>query len=104
MEDTYPKLLFRNYQQWGNGSVALRKKEYGIWREYTWADCYQNVKGLLLGLISLGLQKADKVSIIGDNTPEWFWAELAIQAGGGIAVGLNPGLLYRKTIYQGLYP
>ena len=91
MEDTFPKLLVRNRQRWGTKGVAVRKKEYGIWREYTWEDCYQKVKDIFLGLSSLGLQSGDRVSILGDNNPEWFWSELAIQAAGGIVLGLNPG-------------
>ena len=90
MEDTYPKLLYRNYHQWGNRGIALRKKEYGIWREYTWTECYEKVKDLFLGLVSLGIEKGDKVSILADNNPEWFWFELAVQTAGGVAIGLNP--------------
>ncbi|MDY6970413.1 MAG: AMP-binding protein, partial [Spirochaetota bacterium] len=41
-----------------------------------------------LGLISLGIQKGDKVCIIGDNDPQYYWAELAIQSAGGIAIGI----------------
>jgi len=91
IEDTFPKLLLRNYHQWGDTKVALRKKELGIWREYTWKDCYQKVKSLSLGLASLGVEAGDRISILGDNNPEWFWFELAIQASGGIVVGLPPG-------------
>jgi len=43
---------------------------------------------LSLGLIKLGLKRGDKVCIIGDNDPQYFWAQLAIQSGGGVAVGL----------------
>jgi long-chain acyl-CoA synthetase len=81
----------RNSRQWGDSNVALRKKELGIWREYTWKDCYQKVKSLSLGLASLGIEAGDRIAILGDNNPEWFWFELAIQAAGGIVVGLPPG-------------
>jgi long-chain acyl-CoA synthetase len=46
------------------------------------------VKHLSLGLIALGLQCGDKISIIGDNDPRWFWAELATQAARGIPTGI----------------
>jgi len=88
-EDTYPKLLLRNYRRWGHKRVAMRKKKFGIWRSYTWGDCYDNVKTICLGLVSLGLHPEDRASIVGDNNPEWFWAELAIQSGRGIPVGLT---------------
>lgn len=49
------------------------------------------MKSLSLGLASLGVEAGDRISILGDNNPEWFWFELAIQAAGGIVVGLPPG-------------
>ena len=34
---------------------------------------------------ALGMQRGDKVAIIGDNRPEWVWSEIAAQAAGGAA-------------------
>ena len=86
--DTLPKLLQINYHKWGNGRIALRHKDYGIWQEFTWEDYYRNVKLFALGLKSLGFKAGDKICIIGDNEPEWYWAELAAQSLGGIAIGV----------------
>ncbi|HMK51274.1 MAG TPA: AMP-binding protein, partial [Thermodesulfobacteriota bacterium] len=85
--DTYPKFLLRNSQLWGD-KVALRRKDFGIWQNYTWKDCCQQVKHLCLGLVELGLKAGEKVSLIGDDEPEGFWAEAAIQAGGGVLVAM----------------
>ncbi|MCX5998753.1 MAG: AMP-binding protein [Chloroflexi bacterium] len=85
--DTLPKLFMRNRQRWGD-RVFMRKKKYGIWREYTWNECYDTIKDLSMGLISLGLGSGDKVSILGDSNPEWFWFQLATQAALGTIVGL----------------
>ena len=60
----------------------------GIWREFTWQESFARVKQIALGLIQLGVTRGDKVCIIGDNDPEYFWAQLAIQATGGVAVGI----------------
>ncbi len=62
-------------------------KSRGIWHRYNWATYYDRVKYFSLGLVSLGLKKGDVVCIIGDNEPEWFWGEFAVQAAGGIATG-----------------
>lgn len=62
-------------------------KRRGIWHKYDWKEYFDNVKFFSLGLISLGLRRGDVVCIIGDNEPEWFWAEFAVQAAGGIATG-----------------
>lgn len=85
--DTYPKFLLRNSKLWGD-KVALRRKDFGIWQNYTWKDCHEQVKNLCLGLVNLGLKPGDKVSLIGDDEPEGFWAEAAIQAAGGVLVAM----------------
>lgn len=84
---TFPKLLVSQYEKWPD-NVAMRKKDFGIWKEYTWRDAYENVHYLSLCLLQLGLQRGDKVAVIGENEPEWFWAEFAAQAAGGISVGI----------------
>jgi long-chain acyl-CoA synthetase len=86
--ETLPQVLRENYRKYGHGRVAMRVKDRGIWHEFTWEDYYRRVKHFCLGLISLGLQRGDKVSILGENKPEWIWAELAVQAAGGAAVGI----------------
>ncbi len=85
--DTLPQILKRNYERYGDKKVAIRKKEFGIWNEYTWKEFYENVRQFSLGLISLVLEPEDKVAVIGDNAPEWLYAELAAQAAGGISLG-----------------
>jgi len=90
LADTLPKLLKRNYETWAERRVALRDKNCGLWQEYTWKDYYENVRRLALGFKSLGLQRGDKVCLLGDNEPEWYWGELACQAMGAVAVGLFP--------------
>ncbi|MFC1929683.1 AMP-binding protein [Chloroflexota bacterium] len=85
--DTIPKLLQRNRERWGRGT-AMCMKSFGVWQRYIWEDCYNNVKYFSVGLISLGLEPGDVVCIIGDNEPEWFWGEFAVQAAGGIATGV----------------
>lgn len=85
--DTYPKLLARNQVSSG-GDVALRRKDRGIWKSHTWNDCYEQVRLLCLGLVKLGLLPGDKVALIGDDEPEGFWAEAAIQSARGTVVAM----------------
>ena len=77
----------RNYDRWAS-ETAMCMKKFGIWQQYSWRKYYQTVDRLSLGLISLGLQRGDVVCIIGDNEPEWFWSEFAVQAAGGIGTGI----------------
>ena len=85
--DTYPKFLMRNRDASGD-QVALRRKDRGIWKSHTWQDCYEQVRLLCLGLVTLGLEPGDKVAIIGDDEPEGFWAEAAIQSAGAAVVAM----------------
>lgn len=98
-EDTFPKLLLRNYKKYGTRKIAMRKKDFGIWNPYTWEDYYLKVKFFSFGLISLGLKRGDKAIIIGENDPEYYWAELAIQAAGGICVGIFTDASYKELEY-----
>ncbi len=83
---TVPQLIQTNYLKWGK-KTALCVKKRGIWHRYDWHDYHDRVKYLSLGLISLGLKSRDVVCLIGDNEPEWFWGEFAVQAAGGIVTG-----------------
>ncbi|GIL13007.1 MAG: long-chain-fatty-acid--CoA ligase [Chloroflexota bacterium] len=85
--DTLPKVFLRSVAKFGN-RIAMRKKRYGIWQEYTWQECYRHVHDFCLGLVSLGLQRGEKIAIIGENDPEFYWAEIAVHAGGGTTTAI----------------
>jgi long-chain acyl-CoA synthetase len=91
-QDTWPKVLKHNSERYGDRSKAMRYKHYGIWQAFTWQDYYENVKYLALGLLALGFKAGDKLLIVGDNAPEWYFGELAAQSNLGISVGLYSDL------------
>jgi long-chain acyl-CoA synthetase len=66
----------------------MSMKMFGIWHRYSWQDYLDHVRYFSLGMISLGLRRGDVACIIGDNEPQWFWGEFAVQAAGGIATGI----------------
>jgi long-chain acyl-CoA synthetase len=96
--DTLPKRLLERARQTPD-QVALREKDLGIWQEMTWRAYLDRVKLFSLGLRALGLERGDKVAIIGDNRPEWFIAELAVQAAGAASVGLFQDAVPRELAY-----
>ncbi len=96
---TIPKLFYEKATFYGAERVAMREKEYGIWRPITWRDYFNKVKYIALGLVKLGLQDGDKVSMIGDNRPEGLWAEMGALCAGGIGVWLFQDCLIDEVRY-----
>jgi long-chain acyl-CoA synthetase len=86
-KDTLPKILTENYKAYPD-EISMRKKDLGVWNTYTWDKVYENVKNMGLGLKTLGLEREEKVCVIGDNDPEWYWAEVATQSMGAACVGM----------------
>lgn len=85
--DTFPKLLLHRTQQHPN-KIAMREKDLGIWQEYSWGRLLDEVRAFACGLVAMGLQRGDKVAIIGDNRPQLYWAMSATQCVGGVPVPL----------------
>lgn len=85
--DTLPKNFLLRVKEFGS-KVAMRKKRFGIWQEYTWNDSYDHVKHFCLGLVSLGLKRGETVCIIGENDPEFYWAEIAAWSAGAITTAI----------------
>jgi long-chain acyl-CoA synthetase len=98
-EMTIPKLFYQQAKRYGKERVAMREKEFGIWRPITWQDYLNNVKYIALGLISLGLEEGDKVAMIGDNRPEGLWAEMAAICARGVGVWLFQDCLIDEVRY-----
>lgn len=68
--------------------LALRHRDLGLWREFTWADYADHCAWTGLGLRALGVEAGDRVAVIGDNRPEWLFADLGAQGIGAVVVGV----------------
>jgi long-chain acyl-CoA synthetase len=82
---TLPRLLQRNARNLGN-RPAIREKDRGIWQSWTWRQYHDQVRELALGLAALGFRRGDRLSVIGDNRPRLYWAQVAAQCLGGAPV------------------
>jgi long-chain acyl-CoA synthetase len=88
MELTFPNLLLRNVEKFGDSKDAIREKDYGVWQSYTFAEYLKQVRAFALGLAALEFKRGDKIAIIGDNRPQLYWSMVAAQCLGGIPVPL----------------
>lgn len=83
--DTIPKFIAYNARH-RRDRPAMREKDLGIWQSWSWGEVAGKVRQLACGLAAMGLQRGDKLAIIGDNRPELYWAMAAAQALGAIPV------------------
>ena len=85
--DTLPKLFLRNTAKWGE-RVAMREKDFGTWQSYTWNDYRMRAFEIAHGLLSLGLQRGDVVSIQSEDCREWLWVDIGTLLCGGVVNGI----------------
>ena len=95
---TLPKLLQRNAERYPHGA-GIREKTRGIWQTYDWTAYRDNVRDLALGLAALGFKRGDKLSVIGDNRPQLYFAQLAAQALGGVSVPVYQDSIAAELVY-----
>lgn len=84
---TLPELFFWQAQQRPK-KIALRRKHKGIWNRITWEEYAQRVKETGAALIEEGVQRGDRVAILGDNRPEWLICHLATMSIGASTCGV----------------
>ncbi|MDH4264330.1 MAG: AMP-binding protein [Deltaproteobacteria bacterium] len=96
---TLPQILLDNVRKYHEDKVAIREKDLGIWQSYSWADYYGNTKKFALGLASLGFKRGDRLSVIGDNRPQLYWAQVAALCLGGIPVPLYQDAIEKELEY-----
>jgi long-chain acyl-CoA synthetase len=95
---TLPRLVRRNAQTFG-ARAAIREKDRGIWQCCTWAEYHGHVRDFALGIASLGFKRGDRLSVIGDNRPRLYWAQVAAQCLGGVSVPVYQDSIAKELAY-----
>jgi long-subunit acyl-CoA synthetase (AMP-forming) len=67
---------------------AMRWKRAGIWEPITWAEYRAAVRQAARGLAALGVAPGAGVAIMGFSRPEWYVADIATMAAGGLPAGV----------------
>jgi long-chain acyl-CoA synthetase len=97
-DTTLPRLLRRNAQTMPS-HTAMREKDRGIWQPYSWRRYWEETRDFALGLAAQGFARGDKLSVIGENRPRLYWAQLAAQCLGGIAVPVYQDAIASELAY-----
>ncbi len=85
----FPDLFFTQVKRLGD-KVALRHKDFGIWNRISWKEYGQNVRLAAAGYLALGLEPGQRISILGDNRPEWLECHLGSMTAACVTCGIYP--------------
>jgi len=86
---TLPQML-RERARTDAQRVAIRQKDFGIWKPFTWAQYHQRASHFGLGLAALGLPAGGHVGVIAENRIEWVLAQMGAGLVGAVTVGVYP--------------
>ncbi len=85
--DTIAKLFRHQCKRFGE-RTAHREKDFGIWKSHSWSQYYQRAQWIGMALISLGLKRGDRISILSEDNKEWFYFDMAATCVGAIPSGV----------------
>lgn len=88
-ELTLPQML-RERARTDAQRIAIRQKDFGIWKPFTWAQYHQRASHFGLGLRALGLPAGGHVGVISENRIEWVLAQMGTGLVGAVTVGVYP--------------
>lgn len=95
---TLPRMFYNTVENFGD-RPALK---YKIDSDYVTLDYHgfaNIVEQIGSGLLSLGLDKGDCVCLMAHTSPQWAWADFAIQTAGGVTVTVYPTLSAEETAF-----
>ncbi len=72
--------------RYGDAPAVRWKEPSGAWVTRSYAEVGEIVANLALGLIDLGIEKGDKVSILANTRPEWTYVDFAALSIGATVV------------------
>ncbi|CAB3936639.1 Long-chain-fatty-acid--CoA ligase FadD15 [Achromobacter insolitus] len=84
---TLPQML-REQARLRPTAIAIRQKDFGIWKPLSWAEYWRRACHVGLGLRAQGLSVGGRVAIVSENRVEWLLAQMGAGAVGAVAVGV----------------
>jgi long-chain acyl-CoA synthetase len=72
------------------GRTIFRQKDLGIWRAVTWTELGQITREIGMGLVALGFEAGEVVSILSNTRKEWVYADLGALGAAGVVNGIYP--------------
>ena len=87
--ETIPAMFANAVRERGN-QIAMREKDFGIWKAVTWNELGQIAQEICLGLVALGFEPGERISILANTVKEWMFTDLAALGAAGLVNGIYP--------------
>jgi len=94
-----PQLLARRVQDTPDREAFRYPVGDQSWRSMTWRQSGERIKAIAAGLLSLGLDRQDRVGILCNTRVEWLLVDLGIMAAGGATTTVYPSSTSEETAY-----
>jgi long-chain acyl-CoA synthetase len=65
---------------------CARHKRAGQWVDLSWTEMAGRARAISDGLEAMGVKRGDRISIMGETSPEWILADLGIMGAGAVTV------------------
>ncbi|WP_319524895.1 long-chain fatty acid--CoA ligase [uncultured Desulfosarcina sp.] len=91
--------VFRNRVAKYNNRLAVEKKRSGRWESASWTQYYDNARSVGLGLLSLGVEKGDRVALLSENRLEWLYTDMGALGIGACLVPIYTTLTADEVAY-----
>lgn len=83
--------LFRRRAKATPGAAAIyEKRASGSWEKITWGGFYDRARRAARGLVALGVEKGDRVAILGPTHAPWAILDMASQLVTAVSYGIYP--------------
>lgn len=93
-----PNMFFSQAQALRD-KAAQKVKRGGRWDDIRWSELDTMVREIAGGLLSLGLNKGDAVSLLSATRAEWVHCDLGIQTAGGVVIPIYPSNTAEQAEY-----
>ncbi len=87
---TIPEMFIGVTTKYGTSKTYIKHKIDGKYVDINYHQVSEITENLALGLASFGVKRGDKVAIISENRPEWYYSDFAILGLGAIDVPIYP--------------
>lgn len=85
MKHTLPRMVLARAACYASHPV-FREKTEGRYLDIGWGEFAEQLRARTRGLLALSVQPGERIAVMAPNSPQWAWADLAIQSCGGITV------------------